>query len=206
MIEWWQAVLIALFPSLVTAAVAIRIQLSQQDHDTRMQGQRLESERRLRRDEALRRHLKERAEPLYDFLKTVEREHARAFLGRMLHDGHAKQRFEQHLHALDPALKERLDPVVWANLSAIWDELVRKDTEPAVRWQDMVKEYSIRLVLVGDEQLRQMLLELLSHIAGGQKSHLSEAEVSTLIRDAHARIATSIIDLPSDEREDQKPD
>ncbi len=168
------------------------------EHAARMEAQQRQAERQARRDEALRKHLRDEAEPLYEFLNIVERQQGRRLLRGMLQEGGAQERFEEYLQGLDPSLKERINPVVWTNLSALWEEMVQMDTQPTVRWQEVVKEYGLRLAMVGDEELRRMLTDLLAHVAGGDKGHLSESEVSTLIRDARIQLATAIIELSSD--------
>ena len=84
MVEWWQAVLIGLAPSLVTAVVALVIQRQQQKHGLQAQTLQIDADRQARREEAARQHLREQARPLYDFLAVVERDQGRRLLRGML--------------------------------------------------------------------------------------------------------------------------
>ena len=155
---------------------------------------RLEEERKARREEAVRRHLREQAEPVYTFLNIMERRQGILLLGDMLRGGDAKQRFEDHLHGLDTTAKAQISQVAWENLSTIWEGLVAADTMPEERWQDLVKEYGGRFALIGDAKLKGMMMQLLAHVASGAQGYLSRSETSTLIRDARARIAIEIVD------------
>ena len=195
------AVLVGVFTlggSIVTWLLSSRTsrEAHQRQHssDMALLDKRLEEERKARREEALRRHLREQAEPLYTFLNIMERRQGIWLLGDMLGGGEAKQRFEDHLHGLDPAAKAQIPQVAWDNLSTIWEELVAADTMPDERWQDLVKEYGGTIALIGDAKLQGMMMQLLAHVASGAQGHLSPSEVATLIRDAKARIAVEIVD------------
>lgn len=76
MIEWWQALLIALPSSilggLVAGGVALVVQRREHRHDGEMQTQRLEADRRGREEEAARGMKRERMQPLFDALFGME--------------------------------------------------------------------------------------------------------------------------------------
>ena len=186
MIEWWQAVLISLASALATGGVALLVQNRQQRHDARMQAQRLQAERESRREQALRNHLKEQAKPLYDFLGILERDQGRRFFGNVMRSKEAQDRGWD-------MVKDHIDRSTY---EAVWNQLVAADAGPDVRWQDLIKDYAGRFFVMGDQKLSDMLFKLLMHMAAGQReAGLPPSEISTLIRDARARIATAIVDL-----------
>ena len=205
MIEWWQAGLSILLTGLLTIAAGVvawllnsRTARETQDrehrHTTELELRRERAERQVRREEALREYQRGQAEPFYEFLGIVERLQGRRLLGNMMRAGGGQRRFEEYLHGLDPAMRDKIGPEVWENLSAIWEELVQADTQPDFRWQDVVKKYSQRILLVADEELRGTLVQLLGHVASGQQPHLSEQEVATLLAEARQRMVTLIVD------------
>lgn len=186
MIEWWQAVLIGLFPSLVTAGMAIVLQKRQQDHEAIMQAEREQVERRVRLEHAAREHSQRRAERLYDFLDIIERDQGTRLLRSLVDTEGFRGQVEEFLQG-------RLDPKVW-------QEFVDLQTKPPMLWQDIVKEYSGRIVTVGHEKLRGILVKLLAHLAANrQKGSLGDAEVSTLLLEAKALIAAGILDPLTEE-------
>ena len=189
-VVWW-----------LSSRTAREVQETEHSHDADLQDRRLEAEREAARSETKRAYLKQRAQPLLEFLEIVEREQGRRLLEGGLRGGDAKQRFEAGFHQLDPAVKAQMDPLVWENLGAIWEELVRADTQPAVRWQDLIKEYGGKIVLVLDEDLRLKFVRLLAHLsAGAYGGQLSESEVSTLVVEARIGLLDAIIeaDRPAD--------
>jgi len=76
MIEWWQALLIALTSgiagSLLTAMAAMLVQHSQQEHELATQRQRLEAERQGRRDDAIREARRASLRPVFDLMAELE--------------------------------------------------------------------------------------------------------------------------------------
>ena len=76
MIEWWQAVLISL-PSAILGGLAVGItalvvQGRQLSHNASMQARRLDHDRALKRDEALRERRVDRLQPVIDGLAQLE--------------------------------------------------------------------------------------------------------------------------------------
>ena len=159
------------------------VQMRHHAHELEMERQCREADRDVRHEEALREHLKERAQPLSDFLDLVERDQGRRLLANMLgRDGPRK-------HA-EKLIGGEIEPDVWNAISA-------HRTALEISPDAVLKEYAGRLILVADAELRGMLLQLLVHIAAGITPALSESEVSTLIVKARTLIAERIIDPAS---------
>ena len=155
-------------------------------HQLAVENKRQESDRRARQEAALREYLKEQARPLRDFLEIVKRDQGRRLLQNMLkRDGTRKYAEE--------TLGGPIDPAVWQALS---DARTALEVIP----DDVVKEYTGRIVLIADADLRDKMFRLLGHVAAGTKPWMSESEVSTLILEAETLIAERIVD-PSVEPE-----
>ena len=179
MIEWWHAVVISVVTALGTGGVAFILQ-----------AQRLRAEGQARREDALREHLRQQAEPLYEFLRIMERHQGGRFMENVMRGGGAQKRVEEFFGTKIPP--------------ETWEAFIQEESIPDVSWMEVTREYVGRIVIIGDEKLRAMLVKLLVHLSSGQDGWLSEAEVSTLIRDARAWIAESIIELrpPAGEQEE----
>ena len=149
-------------------------------HQLAVEEKRAQADREARQEEAQREYLKGQAKPLQEFLEIVKRDQGRRFLGNMLKRDGARSHVEQILGG-------PIDPSVWQSLS---DARTALEVIP----DDVVKEYTGRIVLVADADLRDKLFRLLGHIAAGTKPWMSESEVSTLILEAGTLIAERIID------------
>lgn len=190
MLEWWQALLIALAGTLGTGGVALLLQSRQQRHDAKRQLEQFREERRTRMENALREHLRDRAKGIYEFLEVIEREQGRRFLRDIL-SGSTSMKAEVY-----QAIQNAVDPVTWDQL---WQEFVAAETWPVERWQDVIKQYSGRFFALGDRRLRDMLFELLGHFAARDKTLLTDAQVAELLQEAKERIAQTIVELNSPE-------
>lgn len=216
MIEWWQS----LVSSVVTGALVVSASIAvwflnsktardaqhrEHEHVLAIEAQRQETERKKRRDDVRRERLNERAAPVLEFLDIMEAEQGRRLVKEMLSSGSHKEQMQTYLENLDPQIKAGLDPRIWTEFSAIYEELVAMKTAPTRDWQDVMKQYGGKMPIATTGDLRDILVKLLGHLAAGETGLYDLTEVATLIRDAREIVDHSLIDLPEPNAKEATP-
>lgn len=186
MVQWWQAVLIALASALMTGTLALVVQVFQQRHDNRRQQREFEADKVARREEAARQQSRDQAKPFYEFIELVELDQGRRLLKSMM-TGQGGRRIKDNVWNV---VSDVIEESAW---EPIWNDLVLAETWPTERWQDIVRKYSGRFLTVQDVRFRDTLLKLMGHYVGREQSTLAPSDVSQLILEARSILADKIV-------------